>query len=382
MKKWLLIAAVITLLLTSSVYARRTDNSARETETESPTAETETESPAAETETESPAVKTETESPAAETEAEDLSAQRSPMTMSRRSVWKIMNELGDKELRSTRKFLKDGGVLEKGYRGDAGIGLQKLLVEFGCDIAVDGAVGAKTIDALHQVQERFGIEPTDKVDFDIYDTLIPLLLLTRGEESDEVDLKDFYDSSNKEGCYEYLRGCALAGVGKYYSAKEAFENSDYEGSEERAAACAQELPDSGEIWRNPDIPGSDCALTFTVYGPEDSSGMCFQMFNMEDELVSEVFVRGSGSATAHVPAGTYHIRDGSGSEWYGRQEMFGPYGSYEYLTFSEDPDTEYDAVLDYGTYELSINVSEIAEDATSVGSSGVGWNEYFGDIGG
>ena len=350
MKKWLLIAVGITLLLTSPVYARKTDNSAAETETESP---------------------------AAETEAEDLSAQRSPMTMSRESVWKIMNYLGDQELRTTRKFLKDGGVIEKGYKGEAGAGLQKMLVEFGCDITVDGAVGAKTIDALHQVQERFGIEPTDKVDFAVYDTLIPLLLLTRGGECDEVDLQGFYDSANKEGCYEYLRGCALAGVGKYYSAKEAFENSDYEGSEEKAAACAQELPDSGEIWRNPNIPGSDCALTFTVYGPDDSSGMCFQMFNMEDELVSAVFVRGSSSATAHVPAGTYHIRDGSGSEWYGRQEMFGPSGSYEYLTFSEDPDTEYDAVLDYGTYELSINVSEIAEDATSVGSFGVGWNEYF-----
>ena len=40
----------------------------------------------------------------------------------------------------------------------------------------------------------------------------------------------------------------------------------------------------------------------------------------------------------------------------------------------------YDANLDYGSYELSINVSEIADGATSVGSTGVGWNDSYGDI--
>ena len=366
-KKNLLTVLGLAFLLAVPAYAKETERPAAQTESE-------TEQSAAQTESE-------TERPAAQTESEteNMAAQRSEMTMSREDVWKIMNYLGDHDLRVTRKFLKNGGVIGSGYKGDAGIGLQKLLVTFGCDITVDGAVGAKTIDALHQVQERFGIEPTDKVDFAMFDTLIPLMLLTGEGEPDEVNLRAFYDSSNGNGCYEYLKGCALAGVGKYYSAKEAFENSAYEGSEEKAAACMQELPGSGEIWRNPDIPGSDCALTFTVYGPDDSRGMCFQMFNMEDEPVSVVFVRGSASATAHVPAGTYRIRDGFGSKWYGQQELFGPEGSYEYLTFSEDPDTEYDAVLDYGTYELSINVSEIEEGATRVGSSGVEWNEYISD---
>ena len=348
MKKWMLMVLGLTLMAAAPVCAQETEAGA----------------------------------PAAETEAAavDMTAVRGPMTMDRESVWKIMNYLGDGELRTTRKFLKDGGVIEGGYKGEAGNGLQKLLVELGCDITVDGSVGAKTIEALHQVQERFGIEPTDKVDLDVYDTLIPLLLISRGEECDEVDLQGFYDSSKGDGFYEYLKGCALAGAGRYYSAMEAFENSSYGDSQERAAACMQELPGSGEIWRNPNIPGSDSSLTFTVNGSDDSKGMCFQMFNMDDEMVSEVFVRGSGSATTYVPVGTYHIRDGSGTEWYGREEMFGPYGYYEYLTFSEDENTRFDAVLDYGSYELAINVSEIADGATSVGSSSVGWNDYFGDV--
>ena len=314
------------------------------------------------------------------TETESEMAEEKSMTMDKKTVKKLMADLGDSALRTTRKFLKKGGVIESGYKGDAGSGLQQMLVDFGCDITIDGAVGAKTMEALHQVQERFGIEPTDKVDLAAFDTLIPLLLITKGTESSEVDLQEFYDSVGGDGYFNYLKGCALAGVGKYYSAMEAFQNSSYEDSEERVASCVQELPGSGELWRNPNIPGSDSGLTFTVNGSDDSRGMCFQMYNLEDDLVSVVFVRGTGSATTYVPVGTYHIRDGSGTEWYGLNETFGPYGYYEYLTFSEDDATRFDANLDYGSYELAINVSEISEGATSVGSSSVGWNDYYGDL--
>ena len=44
---------------------------------------------------------------------------------------------------------KDGEVIASGYKGDAGAGLQRMLVDFGCDITIDGAVGAKTMEALH-----------------------------------------------------------------------------------------------------------------------------------------------------------------------------------------------------------------------------------------
>ena len=380
-KRVLLLTLSLILAVSFCAYAQEGGPAAEQTEaaeTEK-TAAAETEKTAA-AETEKAAV-AETEK-TAETETEKTAVEeegRTPLTMDRKTVRKIMTFLGDTELGSTRKFLRKGGLLESGYKGDAGRGLQKMLTELGCDIVVDGAVGAKTIEALHQVQERFGLEKTDKVNLAAYDTLVPLLLLTKGLEVDDVDLQEFYDTAGGEGCYLYLKGCALEGAGKYYSAMEAFENSTFRDSQERAAACVQKLPESGELWRNPDIPGSDAGLTFTVNGPDDSRGMYFEIYNMEDQPVSVVFVRGSGSATTYVPTGTYHIKDGSGSAWYGPDETFGPDGYYEYLTFSEDPDTEFDAVLDYGKYELAINVSEIAEGATSVGASSVGWKDTFGD---
>ena len=51
--------------------------------------------------------------------------------------------------------------------------------------------------------------------------------------------------------------------------------------------------------------------------------------------------------------------------------------NYEYLTFSEEEDVQYDAVLENGQYELAINVSEIEEGATSVGAANVGWEDSF-----
>ena len=46
---------------------------------------------------------------------------------------------------------------------------------------------------------------------------------------------------------EYDRASALFAEGKYFSAKEAFEKSGYEDREERAAACVQPMPETGEI---------------------------------------------------------------------------------------------------------------------------------------
>ena len=300
--------------------------------------------------------------------------------MSEEEIGKVLDALGNEAFRTTRQFLKDGGEIASGYKGDAGSGLQQMLVDFGCGISVDGAVGAKTMEALHQVQESFGLPVTEKIDLAQFDAMLPLLLLTKEDVETDIDLYGYFEENGGSGYYDYLKGCALMAQGKYYSAIEAFEYCSYGDSQEKAAACIQDLPESGELWRNPDIPGSDSGLTFTVNGSDDSRGMCFQMYNTDDQLISVVFVRGTGSATTYVPVGTYHIKDGSGSEWYGINETFGPYGYYEYLTFSEDPDVRFDANLDYGSYELSINVSEIEEGATSVGSSSVGWNDSYADV--
>lgn len=143
------------------------------------------------------------------------------------------------------------------------------------------------------------------------------------------------------------------------------------------SAKKQELPQSGELWRNSEIPGIDVGLTIKVNSSDDSKSMCFMIYNIDKQLVAVLFVRGNDSVTTYLPVGTYHIKDGTGDEWHGVKETFGPSGYYEYLTFREDEDTKYDAYLDYGSYELSINVDQISEGATAVGSNSVGWDEVL-----
>ena len=308
-------------------------------------------------------------------EAQETEADR-PASMSEEMIGQILDTLGNDSIRGTREFLAGGGSIAEGYRGDAGAGLQQVLVDLGYGIVIDGAVGAKTMEALHQAEAAFGLPETSEVDLSLYDTLLPLDLLAKGEA--DSDLMDYFEESGGPGYGDYLSACALAAAGRYYSAMEAFENCTYGDSSERAQNCVQEFPQNGEIWRNPAIPGSDTNLTFTVHASDESRGRVFKMFNMDDQVVSVAFVKGSGSATVHVPVGTYHMMDGTGYEWYGAAETIGPMGYYEYLTFSEDPDTRFDAWLDYGAYELEINTSQLAEGATSVGSSSVGWNDYLG----
>ena len=290
-------------------------------------------------------------------------------------IAQVLDALESDTYRNTRELLKGGEVVGSGYRGDAGSGVQQMLVDFGQNITVDGIVGDQTIGALHAVQEGFGLPTTDTVDLAEFDKLLPLLYITKGDEQAATLLYDYYDETGGSGYYDYLKGCALLVDGKTYQAKEAFENSGYGAYEERAAACALEFPSDGEIWHNSELGGSDTSLTFAVNSSDDSQGMCFQMFTEDGRSAAALFITGSGTATTYLPVGTYRIRDGSGHEWYGYKDMFGPEGSYEYMTFSDaDDDSKYDVYLDYGSYQLTINVSEIEEGADSVGSTRTGWD--------
>ena len=296
-------------------------------------------------------------------------------------ISRILDALGNETYRSTRELLKGGEAVGNGSRGDAGSGLQQMLVDFGCDITVDGIVGNQTIGALHQIQESFSLPAADSVDLEAYDKLLPLLLLKKDEEAADDLLYDYFEETGGTGYYDYLKGCALYAQGKYYSAKEAFEYSSYGNSAERAASCQQEWPANGEIWHNPDMYAWDTSLTFTVNSFDESRGICFEMFTADGRLAAVLLVKGTGSATASLPVGTYRIRDCYGDEWYGMSEKFGRYGFYyEYLTFSEDENTKYDAYLDYGSYQLTINASESAEGSTSVGSTSIGWDDVELDM--
>ena len=311
---------------------------------------------------------------------------------------RILDVLDSEVYRSTRTLLKNGEVVGSGYRGDAGSGIQQLLVDLGCDITVDGIVGQQTLDSLAQVQQELGLPVTEKADLDTFDTLLPILLLTRDMDAQETsgedtsglaqDLQDFYENQGGSGYYSYLQGGAYALSGRYYAAKEAYSSTGYGDAASRAANCIQEWPGTGEVWRNPQVGGSDVSLTFTVNSSSSGSGMCFYMYSDNGTLVSVVFVEGSASATTYVPSGTYRIKDGTGSDWYGRKDAFGRAGIYEFMSFEdeseedtgdyEDPAAKYKVDLMPGGYELSVNVTEITDDGTGVGGTDVDWDSWVG----
>ncbi len=293
-------------------------------------------------------------------------------------ISRILELLEMDSLKNTREFLQGEETVGSGFHGDAGSGVQEMLVSLGCEITVDGAVGAQTISALQQVQESLGLPATDSIDRQLFDALLPLILMTKDEEAADELLRDFYDEAGSEGCYEYIKGRAYELQGRYYAAKEAYENSRFKDSQERAASCEQAWPENGELWHNPEVTGSDTQLTFHVNSANSSQGMCFHLYTDEGKLTSVLFVTGSGSATATLPSGVYRIKAGTGEAWYGRKDAFGRNGSYEFMVFNEDdPEQKYRVTLESGMgYELSINVTSMSEGAEGVGSTSVDWDQW------
>ena len=172
---------------------------------------------------------------------------------------------------------------------------------------------------------------------------------------------------------DYQAGLKLMGEGKYYSALEAFRLSSAPEAAETAAKCVQTWPATGELWRNPSVKGSNMQLTVKV-NQESDQAMLVKIYRSNVHALS-LFIAGSGQVTSKLPAGTYVIRDGVGTAWYGEAEAFGQYGQYETLTFGEQEETQ--VKLQNGhAYTISINPAESSPEAEGVGSQGQGWEGF------
>lgn len=58
-----------------------------------------------------------------------------------------------------------------------------------------------------------------------------------------------------------------------------------------------------------------------------------------DQTIAKFFIRAGEELTTTIPAGNYKIKFGSGNDWYGEEELFGPYSQYgesENLNFIYD----------------------------------------------
>lgn len=255
--------------------------------------------------------------------------------------------------------------LRKGAKGDAARGLQTALIALSCDISADGSAGSKTMEALNTVRAAFGEEPVDALDADGMARLLAWVLISTDEDTARDVLSDM-DADE----FEYLCACALDRRGNGYLAMQRFLSSSWKDSDARAAACEKPLPKSGVLFR--DASGKKMTLTLDVNAASPDSGSLFKIYDSRENLVACVFVNGSGKASVKLPGGTYTIKMGTGTKWYGLEDAFGSSGNYQIMTFDGGAET---VQLKSGyTYTLTINTVESSGD--SVGSEYETWSDF------
>ncbi len=281
----------------------------------------------------------------------------------------VLKALGDETFSAVYEALKSGEIVKKGTKGDIGRGVQQMLIAFGQKISADGSVGAKTIAALNAVQDTFGLECTDSLDAAGCAELLPrLLILTDPEAAEEL----LADSMGDD--YEYTRACALEAQGKYYSARQAFEASGYPDAEDRAAACVQPWPKTGQLYKNPSVSGSSAKLSVKVNASDEDTAMLVKIYTKDDVLARMLFIGGSGEASTSLPAGIYVIKDGTGKTWYGEEEAFGDEGNYEVMTF-DGGEREVELKKNHSS-TITINVQKADPNADSVGTRNEKWEDF------
>ena len=280
----------------------------------------------------------------------------------------VLAALGSDHCRATYEALLAGEVVQNGSKGEAARGVQQTLIDFGQGITADGSVGPKTLAALNAVQSAFGLEPTDFVDAAQYEALLPRLLIA----TDEPAARELLAAS-MGGEYDYTRACALQARGLWYSARVAFEGSRFGDWEARAQACVQPWPKTGELYRNPDVKGSNTRLT-VQFNSDGETAMLVKLYTPDGLLARTMFIAGTGKATTSLPAGRYIIKDGAGVNWYGEEEAFGGEGYYEVMTFG-DGEQEVELPKNYAS-TITVNVEEYNPDADSVGTLGEDWESF------
>ena len=285
------------------------------------------------------------------------------------STDEILSALGIGTYRNTYNALMAGEVVQKGTKSEAARGVQLTLAVFGQKLDVDGNAGPKTIEALNAVQAAFGLPQTQVLDAKGYAELLRMLLI-----ADKPDVAaDLLVDQFRPGEFEYLRACALQAKGKFAAAKLAFENCEYGDWMIRAATCVQPWPKTGVLYKNPQVSGSSTELT-VKYNSDPEYAMLVKIYTLDNTLARTMFIAGNSKATTRLPAGTYIIKDGRGTEWFGEEDSFGENGSYEIMTFSDGEQTV-QLKKNYSS-TITVNVRDSDPSGDYVGSD----YEDYGDF--
>lgn len=165
----------------------------------------------------------------------------------------------------------------------------------------------------------------------------------------------------------YDQAMKLYKAQKYYSAKEAFEDSEWGDWEKKAKACVKKFPGNKQIWRSKDkaAKGTAVQLTFHAKGIPSSTGTVLMFYNKSGKALAYLFIKGGSKATVKLPTGAIMIKMGMGKTWYGVKELFGPEGDYLTMLVNGKKYT----TLKRGRYTLTCNVSQ-----GNVESESESWN--------
>ena len=134
---------------------------------------------------------------------------------------------------------------------------------------------------------------------------------------------------------------------EYYKArKEYIEIPDYKDAAEKAVACKLPLPESGSL-----KTGNGSSVTLTIRNPDETDCVFVRLYNADGNTVGQVFIRAKQSSYLNMAVGTYTMKVGYGTEWYGETDLFGPGGRYSQLLNGSDPSFEMKSGY---TYELTL----------------------------
>ena len=205
----------------------------------------------------------------------------------------------------------------------------------------------------------------------IYLSLVIVLLLAVSVCSAETTKQTTQAQPNGDKSL-YDKAYTLYESKKYYDAYELFNQSQYGDWEKMANKCVRRWPKNGQIWRDNTQWLQDTRLTFKVEQPKDTA--IFIRVYKDNEPLSYVFIGGSDEISLMVPGnGTYTIKDGVGSKWFGETDTFGAIGAYETMTFTpREEETIY--LTARMAYTITINIDDvIGED---VGTHEEDWKNF------
>lgn len=270
---------------------------------------------------------------------------------------KIITLLGNDTYAMTYAYLADGNTIKNGYNGKAAKGLQQLIVALGAKVATDGQVGAKTIAAINQVAEGYARLNEDgriaSVDLAVFEDLLLAMLLQEDEQAAIALLENERDSDK---ILELYQASSELQKGNRFTARNMYlALDDFRSSKLRAAKTNLPWPKNGQLYRNPDYAAKKCELTVVIGGEKDTATY-LKIYTTDEELVLTAFISGGSSVRVSLPVGTYLLKMGVGTEWYGPEEAFGYDNDAQYsrLSLEDGRDT---ITLQAGyTYALSLSV--------------------------